>query len=51
MVTGGKDKRYDTLDSSEIYDNDWRIVSAILPVKLYWLRGATINNRMMVIGN
>ena len=51
MVTGGF-YAYGDLDSTEIFsDKVWRTVAAKLPVRMYDLRIATINNRVLSFGN
>ena len=48
MVTGG----HREIDSTEIFsDNIWRTVAAKLPVLMYGLSAATINNRVLAFGN
>ena len=50
MVTGGRDK-YTSLDSTEIFsDNVWRTVAGKLPVAVWGLKVATINNRVLIFG-
>ena len=50
MVTGGWDDST-RLDSTEIFsDNIWRTVAGKLPEASLELRGATINNRVLIFG-
>ena len=53
MVTGGFDgSRYRAFDSTEIFsDNSWRSVTAKLPARMYALRVAALNNRVLAFGN
>ena len=51
MVTGGRHEGVD-LDSTELYDpstGHWRM-SGALPSARYGLRAATVDNRVLVIG-
>ena len=54
MVTGGiaDTGPHRHLDDTEIFtDNIWRTVAAKLPVLMYGLSVATINNRVLAFGN
>ena len=55
LVTGGMDNNWNPLDSTELLfpsDTSWTIIhSAALPSSRYDLRGATLNNKVVITGS
>ena len=52
MVTGGWTGSGSSFDSTEIFsDNVWRTVAGKLPFPLKFMKGVTINNRVIIFGN
>ena len=53
VVTGGKDRTYNSIDSTETFDpivESWAISGAKLPQKIWGLKAANVNGHMMIFG-
>ena len=54
LVTGGNDRHFNYLDSTETYDpmlGSWTASDAKLPQPMSYLRAANINDRVLIFGN
>ena len=54
MVTGGDVFFGMYRDTTELFDTSvgsWRVVKGLLPVPMYGLRAATVDNKVMAFGN